>query len=93
MIHADLSIHLPFVQPLNFLDPLLTSNSKQYIETRLKDLIRGRYLISKYTHTSYLDAGKISPLERDYIIGFITDQIKAEQKAIQENKNKKKNNR
>ena len=89
----DLSIHLPFVQPLNFLDPLLTSNSKQYIETRLKDLIRGRYLISKYTHTSYLDAGKISPLERDYIIGFITDQIKAEQKAIQENKNKKKNNR
>lgn len=71
----------------------MTSNSKQYIETRLKDLIRGRYLISKYTHTSYLDAGKISPLERDYIIGFITDQIKAEQKAIQENKNKKKNNR
>lgn len=80
---------VPFVSPLNFLDPLLTSDAARYCQEHYKELVRGRYLISKYCNTSYNDAGNISPLERDYIIGFITDELKKQQDAIDEAKNKK----
>lgn len=88
----DWTIPHPFVQPLNFLDPLLSSTFKEYSEKRLKDLIRGRYLISRFTHTSYLDVGYISPLERDYILEFITEEKEEEQKKIEESKQKRKRN-
>lgn len=80
---------VPFVSPLNFLDPLLTSNAAQYCSERYKELARGRYLISKHCNTSYNDAGDISPLERDYIIGFITEELEKQQKALEEAKAKK----
>ena len=86
---ADWTTTAPFVSPLNFLDPLLTSNASSYCQERYKELTRGRYLISKHCNTSYNDVGKISPLERDYIIGFITDELKKQQEAIDEAKNKK----
>lgn len=77
------------MSPLNFLDPLLTSDSKKYCIERYKELTRGRYLISKYCNTSYNDVGDISPLERDYIIGFITEELERQQKAYEEAKNRK----
>lgn len=80
---------VPFVSPLNFLDPLLTSDSARYCSERYKKLTRERYLISKYCNTSYNDVGDISPLERDYIIGFITEELEKQQKALEEAKNKK----
>lgn len=79
----------PFVSPLNFLDPLLTSDSARYCGERYKELCRGRYLISKYCHTSYNDVGEISPLERDYIIGFITEELEKQQRALEEAKHNK----
>ena len=79
----------PFVSPLNFLDPLLTSDAERYCAERYKELVKGRYQISKYCHTSYNDVGEISPLERDYIIGFITEELEKQQKAIEEAKHKK----
>ena len=79
----------PFVSPLNFLDPLLTSDAARYCSERYKELTRGRYLISKYCNTSYNDVGDISPLERDYIIGFITEELEKQQKALEEAKAKK----
>ena len=78
---------------MTFLDPLLSSNFKSYSEKRLNDLIRGRYLISRYTNTSYLDAGYISPLERDYILKFITDEKQEEHRQIEESKNRRKHKR
>ena len=77
------------MSPLNFLDPLLTSSAGKYCAERYKELTRGRYLISKYCNTSYNDVGDISPLERDYIIGFITEELERQQKAYEEAKNKK----
>ena len=77
------------MSPLNFLDPLLTSVAAKYCSERYKELTRGRYLISKYCNTSYNDVGDISPLERDYIIGFITEELEKQQKALEEAKNKK----
>ena len=77
------------MSPLNFLDPLLTSDSDKYCGERYKELARGRYLISKHCNTSYNEAGDITPLERDYIIGFITEELEKQQKALEEAKNKK----
>ena len=77
------------MSPLNFLDPLLTSNAGKSCAERYKELTRGRYLISKYCNTSYNDVGNISPLERDYIIGFITEELERQQKAYEEAKNKR----
>lgn len=75
----------PFVSPLNFLDP----PSKSERMKRYKELVKGRYQISKYINTSYIDAGEMHPLERDYVIGFITEEMEQQQKAIEEAKNKK----
>jgi len=60
----------------------LTSDGKPYGPFRYKEIARERYWISKYTHTSYTEAGKITPLERDYLKEFIADDIKAQQDAI-----------
>lgn len=81
---------VPFVSPLNFLDPLLTSDSKKYCGEKFKELVRGRFMISKYCNTSYKDVGEMSPLERDYIIGFITEDLEKQQKALEEAKKAKK---
>ncbi|MBO7694155.1 MAG: hypothetical protein J6T10_16170 [Methanobrevibacter sp.] len=67
----------------------MTSNAGKYCAERYKELTRGRYLISKYCNTSYNDVGNISPLERDYIIGFITEELERQQKAYEEAKNKR----
>lgn len=80
----------PFVSPLNFLDPLLASDAEQYCGERYKELVRGRFMISKYCNTSYNDVGDISPLERDYIIRFITEDLEKQQKILDEAKNNKK---
>ena len=50
-------------------------------------------MISKFTNTSYLDAGYISPLERDYILEFITEEKEEEQRKIEESKQKRKHNK
>ena len=46
-------------------------------------------MISKYSNTSYSDTANITPLERDYIIGFITEELERQQKAYEEAKNKR----
>jgi hypothetical protein len=67
----------------------LSSNAHRYCSERYKELTRGRYMISKYSNTSYSDTANITPLERDYIIGFITEELEKQQKALEEAKNKK----
>ena len=61
------------------MDPALTSDGQPYGPERFETLIEERYLISKYTHTSYLDVGKITPREREKILQLIIDDMKREQ--------------
>ncbi len=76
----------------SFLDPLLTKDNKPYAPVRYKELVKERYLISKNIHTSYSDVGKMTPIERSYILEFISDEIKRSQKLIDEQiSNRKKN--
>ena len=59
----------------------MTSDGKPYGPERFDTLIEERYIIAKFTHTSYLDVGKITPREREKLIDLIVDDLKREQEA------------
>ena len=54
----------------------MTSDGKPYGPIRYEELVKYRYIISKNCNTSYLDAGKLTPTERDYILGYLVDEAK-----------------
>lgn len=72
------------------MDPPLTSDGKPYGPARYKDIVQERYLIAKSTNTSYIDTGKITPLEKKYILGFIKEEIDKAKEAADKRKRKKK---
>jgi hypothetical protein len=41
-------------------------------------------------HTSYSDTGKITPTERKYILSYIMDEAKQQEKKLKEYKEKNK---
>lgn len=53
----------------------MTEDGKPYGPIRYKDITRERYIISKHTNTSYGDTQYITPLERQYLLEFITDDL------------------
>jgi hypothetical protein len=60
----------------------LTNDGKPYAPIRYKELVKERYLISRYMNTSYTDLGQLTPTERKYIIEFILNENKSsEQKS------------
>lgn len=79
-----------FPSPGSFLDPQLTSDGKPYGPFRYKQIVRERYYISKNINTSYNDIGQMTPIEREYLLEFITEDIKKNNKIIEESKFAKK---
>lgn len=79
-----------FTQTVNFLDPELTSDGEPYAPQRFKEITRERYLISKYSHTSYKDLDNVSPTERAYLLEFIYEELQKEQEAYEEAKRNSK---
>ena len=75
-----------FAQTVSFLDPTLTSNGQPYAPHRFKEITKERYLISKYCNTSYKDLDNVSPIEREYLLEFIYEELKKEQDAYEEAK-------
>ena len=71
------------------MDPQFTSNGEPYAPVRFKEIVRERYLISKHCNTSYKDLDSISPAERSMLLEFIYEELKKQQDAIEEAKNKK----
>ena len=74
------------------MDPQLTRDGKPFGPIRYEELVKERYLISKMINTSYRDTGKLTPLERKYIVKYIVDEWnkKAEQEKEQLEKLKNK---
>jgi hypothetical protein len=76
------------------LDPQSTEDGRPYGPVRYKDIVKERYIISKHTNTSYEGTLNITPLERGYILEFITDDLQRQKelydKAREEAKNKNK---
>lgn len=65
------------------MDPQKTSDGKPYGPIRYEEIVRERYIISKFINTSYNDVGQITPVERQFLINYIVEELK-----IQENKQK-----
>lgn len=53
----------------------MTEDGKPYGPTRYKEIVRERYIISKHTNTSYKDLDAINPVERNYLLEFITEEL------------------
>lgn len=78
---------LRFATQVNFLDPKWTrdddGNKIPYGPARLKELIKQNYMISKNCSTSYNDVMNLTPVERDYIIGFIVEEAEDAKRMIE----------
>lgn len=61
----------------------MTDEGKPYGPIRYKNIARERYLISKHTNTSYEDTSKITPLERGYILEFITEDLERQKEMYE----------
>lgn len=64
----------------------MTSEGKPYGPERYKEIVRERYLISKYSNTSYSDLDNITPLERRYLLVFIKDELQQQHDAVEQQK-------
>lgn len=64
----------------------MTEDGKPYGPHRYKDIVKERYIISKHTHTSYGDTETITPLERSYILEFITDDLERQHEMYEKAK-------
>ncbi len=79
-----LSLH--FASQTNFLDPQLTSDGKPYAPVRFKELVKECYIISKNCNTSYTDLLNVTPVEKNYMLEFIMEEIKNAEESIKKNK-------
>ena len=75
-------LKLPFASQTNFLDPKFTNDGKPYGPYRYKEIVKELYLISKNCNTSYSDLLNITPIEKNYLLEFIGDEIKQAQELI-----------
>lgn len=71
------------------MDPQLTSEGNPYGPARFEEIVRERYLISKHCNTSYTDLDKVSPIERQYLLSFIYDELQKQQELIEEQERNK----
>lgn len=73
-----------------FFDPPLTSDGKNYAQERFREIVKERYLISKNCNTSYSDLADVTPLERNYLLELIIDELQKKKKMIEEQRAKQK---
>ena len=64
------------------MDPQKTRDGKPYGPIRYEELVKERYLISKIINTSYVDTGKLTPIERKYILNYIIEEFNKEKERF-----------
>lgn len=70
----------------------MTEDGNYYGPTRFKEIAKERYLISKHINTSYDDTEQITPIERQYLLEFILEDLEHEKKMYEEAKQKMNKN-
>lgn len=71
------------------MDPLSSyNNNVPYAVKRFQDIVEERYFISKQLHTSYIDVGNITPIEREHLLKFIERDMKRENEMIEQSMHK-----
>lgn len=66
------------------MDPQKAKNGKPYGPVRYEELVRERYLISKTINTSYVETGKLTPIERNYILKYMIDEANKQREQWKE---------
>ena len=74
------------------MDPVMTEDGKPYGPFRYKEIVKERFIISKYCNTSYTDLANVTPTERNYLLEFATEECDKAKEIAEEMKNKKANN-
>ncbi len=74
------------------MDPAMTEDGKPYGPFRYKEIVKERYIISKYCNTSYTDLANVTPTERNYLLEFATEECDKAKEIAEEMKNRKANN-
>ena len=67
----------------------MTEDGKPYGPERFKTIVKERWLIAKNCNTSYIDTGKLTPIERDYIMDFMIQNAKETVQAMEKAKTSK----
>ena len=62
----------------------MTKEGRPYGPYRYKQIVHERYLIAKHGNITYGDTANITPLERNYILEFITDELQRQHDLYQE---------
>ena len=78
---------------MNFFDPTLTNDGQLFAPMRFKEIVKERYLISKNCNTSYIDTKDITPVERNYILKFIVEDLQKQKEIIDAQEAQKKSHR
>ena len=66
----------------------MTDEGQLYAPIRYKQIANEKYLISRYCNTSYTDVGQLCPMERQYLIEFLTEDLKKQRESIEKVKKK-----
>ena len=91
VIFVGQSIKAPFVHRQTFLEQIdnplfldLISFSAKYNQIIFEQLVKQRYLLTKFANTSYDEAGNIPPTERILLLKFIEEDLQNQQKMRDE---------
>ena len=88
ILRVSQNIRHPFASHKNFLDPQYNSDGTLYAPVRFKQITLERFYITKNSNISFSDTGKMTPEERKLVLKWIKEQFDAQQKALQEAKQK-----
>lgn len=70
----------------------MTNDGKPYGPFRYKEITKELWFISKNINTSYNDLKQITPREKEYLLEFITDEMKRTEEYIKKQKQNATNN-
>lgn len=69
----------------------MTTDGRPYGPVRYKEIVKERYLVAKHCNTSYVDVGNMTPIERKYLLEFITEEAKKTKEYIEQQKSQSGN--
>lgn len=80
----------PFATKMNFIDPTTNDAGEPYGPSRVKEIIKEAYIISKNCATPYNEVLQLSCYERDLLLSFIREEIVENKKRVEEFEQKRK---
>lgn len=60
----------------------MTSDGRPYSVERFKEIVKERYVISTKSNIPYSDVGDMTPIEREYVLQFIQEDLQRQIDAI-----------